>query len=102
MTGHDTGTAAEDFPSKKRSDESVSESDPGGCKTELPSELSGVSDEDNRREVGSTEGESRQPRTYVTSAEYKSVYVGGMLSAAEADEDHQCEEAYKQRTSQRN
>ena len=51
MLSHDSRTAAEDHPCEKGSDERVSESDPGGCKTELPSELTRVTYEDHGGEI---------------------------------------------------
>ena len=102
MSRHDTRATAQNLPCKERADKGISETDPGRGKTEVPTELSGITDEDNGREVGSTEGEGRQPRADVASAEHETVYVGGMLSAAEADEDHQCEEAYQHDGSQSN
>ena len=45
LLGHESGTTSQDQPGKKASDKCISESDPGGCKSEFPSELSCISDE---------------------------------------------------------
>ena len=92
MLGHDAGTSAQYVPSKQRADEGVAQADPGRSHTELPAELTRVTDEDNCREVRGTERERGQPRTDRTVAQYKAVDVCALLSAVHAYADHNGEE----------
>ena len=92
MLCHDAGTSAEDVPCEQRADEGIAQTDPCGRHTELPAELTGIADKDDRREVRGTERERGQPRADGTVTQHEAVNVCALLSAVNADADHYGEE----------
>ena len=88
-------SSSEDHPCKKRTDNRITKTDPSGCKTELPSELTCVTDKDNRREITGAVRKSSKPRTYVTSAQNEAVNVRCLTSANDADDNHARKEHYE-------
>ena len=67
-------------------DQSVSNAYPGCRNTVFPTELSCVSYENNRREIGGAVRECCEPGTDRAAAQYESVDIGGSLSAIETDD----------------
>ncbi len=92
MLGHDTGTPSQKLPRHEAADEHIAKAHPRGGHAVLPAELSGVTDEDHRRKVGSAVGKSREPRAYRPAAQHEIVDVGGMLSGIQSDGYHAAEE----------
>ena len=90
MLSHNSRTSAQNGPSKKRAYKRVAESYPSGGKTEVPTKLSGITYENNRGKIRSSESESGKPRAYGASAQYESVNIGSVLPAVQADTDHHC------------
>ncbi len=60
--------------------------------TEVPAELSRVSDEDDRGEIRCAESEGRDPRTHLAAAQDEAGYRAGFLAGSDTDADHHCEE----------
>ena len=85
MLGHDTSAAAQDYPCKQGTDERVADTDPGGCQTIFPAELSGIADKDNGGKIRSAIGECSQPRTDRASTQDKAIDISGMASAIQTD-----------------
>ena len=92
LLSHKTGAPSENDPGKKGSDKSVTETDPCGCHTEVPSELSGIAYENYSGEVGSTVSKSGEPGTYASSAKHEAVDVCGIAAASYTDDYHNGEE----------
>lgn len=92
MTGHDPGPSSQQHPGQQGADKSVPQPDPGGRDAELPAELTGITDEDHRREIGGSIGKRRQPGAHVPPAQHKSVDVRGVFPAVNAYRDHHAKE----------
>ena len=91
MLRHDAGSSAQNDPGQERSQDGIADSCPGGRDAVFPSELSRVAYKYNSGEIGCTVRESCQPGTDRTSAQDKTVYICGILSAIKSDPDHDCE-----------
>ena len=95
MLGHDPCASAEDPPCHQGTDQGVSNAYPGGRNTVFPTELSCVSYENNRGEIGGAVRECREPGTDGAAAQYESVDIGGSLPALETDANHDGKEHQK-------
>ena len=88
VLGHDAGAAAQNCPGEKGAEQRVADSGPGGGDTVFPSELTGVADENDRREIGSPVGEGCEPGPDAAPPEDEAVDIRRALSAVEADREH--------------
>ena len=88
MLRHQARPASQDPPGQERADECVAQADPGGGQSVLPAELTGVPDEDNRREVRRTECECRKPGADIAASQDETLNMGCGAAAIDADPDH--------------
>ena len=95
VLGHDTGSAAQDDPRHQGADQRVAKTDPSGSQTEVPAELSGISDKDNRRKVRCTKRKRRQPRAHRAASQHESVDVLSTLAAHKAHQEHSGKEHHQ-------
>ena len=95
MLGHDTGASSEHTPCEHGTEKRIADTDPGGCDTVFPSELSGISYEDNSGKITGTVSKGGKPGAYAPAAEYEAVDIGGILAAVETYADHHTEKDYK-------
>ena len=95
MLGHDPCASAQDPPGHQGTDQGVADSDPGCRNTVFPTELSGVTYENNRREIGGAVRKCCEPGTDGAAAQDESVDIGGSLPAIETDAHHNGKEQQK-------
>jgi hypothetical protein len=88
MPGHKTSTTTEQEPSKERSDKRVTDTNPSSGHTELPTELTCVTDKDYRRKVGSSVRKRRKPRSNFSTSQNKPVYRICRFSTHYSHRDH--------------
>ena len=89
MVCHQTSAPPQHHPSQKRTDEGIAQADPSGGNAEIPTEFTGIPNENHCREIGCAKGEGCQPRSGFVSAKHKTVYALGVLSAIKAHCEHQ-------------
>ena len=99
--GHGGGTqalrhlaraGAEHPPGEQAAQNGVADAHPRGRQAVFPTELAGVADEDDGREVRRAERERGKPRAYVTAAKNESGHAAGVFLAQDADDDGDCRE----------
>ena len=85
---HEFGAATEDNPCQKRTNHGVANAYPCGRQTILPAELTGITDEDNGREIAGAKGKGRKPGTYGTTAKDETVNRSGLLVGIDSHANH--------------
>ena len=95
MLSHNTRASAENRPCEERTDDRVTDTDPGGRDTEFPAELTGVADEDNGGEIRCTVSKGGQPGTDASASENKAVDVGSVAAAVDTNAYHDAEKQHQ-------
>ena len=88
MLGHDTGTASQHHPGQQAADYRISHTNPGGGYTIVPTELTGIADEYNGREIRSAVCKSCQPGTGCSAPQNKITDGFGFPAGVEPDAQH--------------
>ena len=78
MLGHQLRTTPQEDPRQEGADDGITDTDPGGGESVLPTKLSCVAHEDHGREIRGAKGKGREPGTYGTSAQYESINTAGL------------------------
>ena len=88
MLRHNPGTPSQNDPCQHGTDQGVANADPCGGNPIFPTELPGITYEDDGGEIGGPVGEGGEPGAYGAPAEYETIYIRRMFTAVKADSDH--------------
>ena len=89
---HFARAGAEHPPGEQAAQNGVADAYPRGRKAVFPSELTGVADEDDGREVRRAECKRGKPGAYVAAAQNEAGHAAGVFLAQDADDDGDCRE----------
>ncbi len=96
MIAHNASTPPQYNPSQKTADQCVSDPDPSRSNAVFPAKLACITDEYHSGKIRSSIGKSSQPGADISAPQHKSLDIGRMFAAIEANDDHSTEKSHKQ------